>query len=641
MRNWSPVSLERVTLRKGLLAERAAIVRDVVLPHQWQILNDEIPGIEPSHAIRNLRIAAEDDIGTYYGMVFQDSDVAKWLEAVAYVVSSEKYPELEVAADQVIELLARVQQPDGYLNSYFTAAHPDKRWTNLREDHELYCAGHLIEAAVAYYEATGKTRLLDVVCRLVDHIDSLFGAEPGKTRGYPGHPEIELALVRLFRVTENPRHLELAQYFVEERGRQPHYYEIEAAVRGDDQTRHWGKWGHHYSQAHLPVREQTTAEGHSVRAMYLFSAMTDLAGETGDHQLLEVCRNLWENTVRQRMYITGGIGSQEYGEGFTIDYDLPNDRAYTETCAAIGLVFWASRMLQYDLNREYADIMERALYNGVLSGMSLDGRTFFYVNPLEVWPDVCEARYDHRHVKTIRQDWFTCACCPPNLARLLASIGAYVYGASPNTIYVHLFADSECVLPIKGNQIRLTQSTDYPWDETVSIVVAPERSEEFTVAIRIPGWSKNVSVMINNTPIDISGLDGGYLRLNRVWQSGDEIRMHLPMPVTRIRANPRLRENVGKVALQRGPFVYCVEEIDNGPNLPGIILPKEASLHLEEDPDLEVPVVVGNAFRLKSSGNELYTSEEIELSPMELKAVPYFLWGNRRPGEMLVWLNEG
>lgn len=623
----SPVKPQAVRFNDKLWAHRMRLVREVVIPYQWDALNDRIPGVAPSHAIENFRIAAGESEGEFFGKVFQDSDVAKWLEAVSYTLASHPDPELEATADDVIDLVVRAQQDDGYLNTYFTVAEPDKRWSNLRDWHELYCAGHMMEAAVAYYEATGKRKLLDAMCRFADHIASVFGREPGKKRGYPGHPEIELALVRLYRATGEKRYLELSKYFVDERGQQPHWYEIEAKARGSDEP-YLADLGPAYSQAHLPVREQKTAEGHAVRALYLFSAMADLALETGDETLADVCAALWENVTKRRMYITGGVGSDEYGERFTFDYDLPNDRAYAETCASIALVFWARRMLNLDVDSKYADVMERALYNGVLSGISLDGKSFFYVNPLEVWPEACSNRHDLQHVKTVRQGWFSCACCPPNLARLIASLGQYMYSQEGDTIYAHLYAASEADLEVAGQSVRLVQETEYPWGEEVSFVVEPQHAGEFTLALRLPGWCEKPQIVVNGEVVAIDDIvSKGYAYIRRKWESGDRVKLILEMPVQRIKANPKVRENAGKVALQRGPIVYCLEEADNGENLSSIVLPYDAELTANWRDDLlgGVVTITGQAYREKSWDGDLYRpmGRKPETVPVEITAVPY------------------
>lgn len=643
MINLKPISLDQLKITGSFWAERQRIVKEVMLPYQYKVLNDEVPDAEPSHALENFRIAAGLSEGEYYGMVFQDSDVAKWLEAVAYVLAKDRDPELEKIADEVVDLIAAAQQPDGYLDTYFIVAHPDKKWTNLREDHELYCAGHMIEAGVAYYEATGKRKILDVVCKLADHIDSVFGTEPGKKRGYPGHEEIELALVKLYRVTNNEKYLKLAQYFVDERGQQPYYFDIEAEQRGDGKL-HYQRWGPTYSQSHLPVREQQTAEGHAVRAMYLFSAMADLAKETGDESLLAACRRLWHNVTRRRMYITGGIGASAWAESFSIDYDLPNSRAYTETCAAIGLVFFAHRMLQLELNAEYADVMERALYNGVISGVSLDGKKFFYTNPLEVWPDAAEHRHDHEHIKTTRQGWFRCACCPPNLARLVASLEKYAISVGDTVIAVHLYMNSEANLQISGQNIQLKQKTNYPWDEHITFTISTDTPVEFALKLRIPGWCNKATLKINGENIDLASItEKGYATIARTWQSGDQVELMLAMPVERIQANPKVRMNAGKVALQRGPLVYCLEEVDNGPCLTDICLPKDATFKTYYDENLlgGVTVIEASACRSDTEWDDiLYQPAQDSCRKVTIKAIPYYAWNNRGRGEMLVWIRQ-
>lgn len=630
---------KNTVLKGGLLAQGAEVVRKKMIPYQWKALNDQLPDVEPSHAIENFRIAAGEKTGEYHGMVFQDSDVAKWLEAVAYSLSTHPDPALEAQADEVIDLVARAQQPDGYLNTYYTIVEPEQRWTNLAENHELYCAGHFIEAAVAYYEATGKDKLLQVVTRLVDHIDAVFGPEEHKKKGYPGHQEIELALVRLYRVTKDERHLKLAQFFVEARGQQPHYFDQEAQARGLDKFLHWGLFAHEYSQAHLPIGEQTTAEGHSVRALYFFSGVADLAQELGDETLFKACETLWDNIVNRRMYITGGIGSQSYGEGFTLDYDLPSDLAYTETCAAIALIFFGQRMLELDPNRKYADVMERALYNGVISGMSLEGDRFFYVNPLEVHPEVCRKRHDHNHVKPTRQGWFTCACCPPNLARLLTSIHHYLYSQDDHSLYVNFFAESEVECTVGESQVKLIQHTNYPWDGSIEMKLSLAEASEFKLHVRIPAWCRAPQVRVNGEPVDAAAhLVKGYLVLDRTWRDGDRVEVDLPMPVERVRAHHKVRETAGRIALQRGPVVYCLEEVDNGPDLTALVLAEDPQFELEEEAELQVPAIIANAYREESPGEGLYTVEEPRRVPVKIKAVPYFSWDNRKPGEMLVWI---
>jgi DUF1680 family protein len=386
----SPAIFWLADASNGFWARYVRLVRNTVIPYQWDALNDRIVGAQPSGAMRNFRIAAGLESGEFVGMVFQDSDLGKWIEAVAYALQANPDPELETLVDETVEILAKAQTPDGYLNTYFTLKEPGRRWSNLWECHELYCAGHLLEGAIAYYQAAGKRRFLDVMCRYVDLIDRTFGPNPGQIRGYDGHAEIELALMRLFDVTGSHRHLELARYFLEERGREPYFFHLQWEAL--DHRSHWtraevSKPDLAYFQSHLPVRQQTEAGGHAVRAVYLCTAMADLARRTDDVELRATCEVLWKNMTRRRMYVTGGIGSTHLGEACTFDFDLPNETAYAETCASVGLVFFARRMLQLRPRAEFADLMELALFNTVLAGMSLDGKRFFYVNPLEVWPE--------------------------------------------------------------------------------------------------------------------------------------------------------------------------------------------------------------------------------------------------------------
>jgi len=651
----SAVPLQRVRIEDAFWSPRQRNVLSTVVPYQWDALNDNIPGAEPSHTIENFRIAAGEAEGDYYGMVFQDSDLGKWLETVGFALSIEPNPELERTADEVIELLGRAQRPDGYLNTYYTVKEPGKRWTNLRDNHELYCAGHLMEAAVAYYEATGKRRFLDIMAKYADYIASVFGEGEGQIRGYDGHPEVELALVKLAAATGDAKYMELSKFFVDERGREPHFFDAEEKARlerdGVDNPRLREKRKYDYFQAHLPVRQQTTAEGHSVRAVYLYTAMADLAAAYGDKELFDICRTLWRDTTRRKMYVTGGIGSSAYEERFTVPFDLPADRAYTETCAAIGLMFWAQRMLQIEPDREYADVMELALYNGVLSGISLDGKSYFYVNPLEVWPETANFRHDMRTVKVTRQPWFGCACCPPNIARLLASLGEYVYGQdeASGDVYVHLYIGGEASLDVGGKPVKLTQRSDYPWNGDVELTVDAAEPTAFGVALRVPGWSRGFAVTVNGEPVDVAVGANGYAVVRRTWVSGDRIALSLPMPVDVVCAHPSVRDAAGKVALRRGPVVYCLEEADNGANLRDIVLPDDAKLEARFDASLlgGVCVVEGAGWRTEEGAagdgdapEELYTTRRFRKIPAPIRAVPYYAWSNRGPGEMTVWIRS-
>lgn len=561
---------------------------------------------------------------------FWDSDIAKWVEAASYSLATHPDPALDAQLDEVIALLAAAQQPDGYLNSHYTAVEPENRWTNLRDNHELYCAGHLIEAGVAHYLATGKRTLLDVVSRYAGYIATVFGREPGQKRGYPGHEEIELALVKLFRATGEPRYLALAAYFVDERGQQPHYFDQEAIARGDDPAAYHFK-SYRYSQSHAPVREQQEVTGHAVRAMYLYSAMADLAGEMGDATLLAPLEALWRHLCTRNLYITGGVGVSAANEGFTQDYDLPNLSAYAETCASIGLVFWMHRMLQLRCDGRYADVLERALYNGVLSGVSLDGTRFFYENPLA-------SRGNHH-----RQAWFDCACCPPNIARLLASLGEYIYGVGDDAIAVHLYIQSQAALTVAGQRVELRQTTRYPWAGDVTLALTLPQPAHFALRLRIPGWCRRAAVSVNGVAVDMEGrLDRRYLVLARTWQPGDRITLELDMPVEQIHAHPDVAQDVNCVALQRGPLVYCLEAVDQVAPLHRIRLAADAALTPQFEGELlgGVVTLTGQALAADAAGweNVLYRAAAPALTPITVRAIPYYAWDNRAAGAMAVWL---
>ncbi len=643
MNGLNPVSLKQVSIEDAFWSKKQSLIRESVIPYQWQILNDQLEGVELSHTIENFRIAAGMSKEQYYGMVFQDSDLAKWLEAVGYALTLKRDPELERQADETIDLLEKAQQPDGYLNSYYTVVKPEARWSNLRDDHELYCAGHMMEAAVAYYEATGKRKLLDIMSRMTDCILQQFGTEPGKKKGYPGHPEIELALVKMYRATGESKYLKLSSYFVDERGRSPHYFTEEAQIRGVNE--HWQKgYDLRYSQSHLPVREQEEAAGHAVRAVYLYAAMADLAAELGDESLLNACRRLWDNVTRHKLYIIGGIGSSAYHESFTINDDLPNDRAYTETCAAIGLIFWAQRMQKIDFHGRYADVMERALYNNVISGMSQDGYKYFYVNPLEVWPAAAAHRHDLKSAKPMRQSWYACACCPPNLARLIASLGGYIYSAGERGLAAHLFVGSRMEVEIEGSKVRLTQETDYPWDGKVKFTLEPEREQVFSFHVRIPSWCSHPELAVNGEIIEIKDRpENGYLELNRSWKPGDVVELSLPMPVEIVRAHPAVKENAGKLAIQRGPVVYCAEEVDNEAELQDLEISAKSTFTSSSSSLFGgVTVVKGTAWRTAPQcvPGDLYHTGSYSKIQVPFTAVPYHAWGNRGEGEMRVWIRE-
>lgn len=634
--------LETVSIRDAFWGRTMDLVRNNVVPYQWEALNDRIEGAAKSHCIENFRIAAGLAEGEFYGRVFQDSDLGKWMEAAAYLLSQESDPELEAICDEAVALMGAAQQPDGYLNTYFTVKAPGARWTNLRDWHELYCAGHLMEGAVAYYEATGKRAYLDIMCRFADYICSVFGPEDGKMKGYPGHEEIELALVKLYRVTGEKRYLDLASFFIDQRGTQPHYFDIEGIARDPEYlTRPKAPndfWpGYAYNQSHLPVREQKDITGHAVRAMYLCTGMAEVARETGDESLAQACRTLFDSTVNRNMYITGSIGSNENFERFSFDYHLPNDTIYGETCAAIGLVFFARSMLTLEKKSVYADVMERCLYNGVISGMSLDGKSFFYVNPLEVWPEaVHQVPNLYNHVDLPRQKWFGCACCPPNLARLVASLGKYTYDYDGRTLYTHLYVGGS----IDVGMVHMDVESGMPWSGSVKITISAE-GEAMDLALRIPAWCRGkYTAAVNGAAVSCREEDG-YAHIDRVWGATDEVALEFAMPIMTVHSHPALRANIGRAAIQRGPIVYCMEEADNGSDLHTFLLDTAAPLSFAFENGLlgGVGVVTASGVRLTAASRDLYIADAPTSTPATARLIPYYAWANRGEGELMVWLH--
>ncbi len=631
----SKFELKDVRVTDGFFSDYAELVRTEVIPYQWEALNDRIPGAEKSGCIHNFRIAAGEEEGEFVGMVFQDSDLGKWLEAVAYSLTTHPDKKLEAVADDVIDLMARAQRPDGYMDTYFIIKEPHNRWKCLRDCHELYCAGHILEAAVAYYKATGKRRFLDVMKKYMDYILTVFGTEEGKLHGYPGHEEIELALCRLYDVTGEKKYLDLAQYFINQRGTEPNYFIEELKTRGD--SFHWDgndKQGMEYFQANQPVRRQKDAVGHSVRAVYLYSGMADVAMRTQDESLKEACRTLFRSIAEKRMYVTGGIGSTYNGEAFTFDYDLPNDTAYAESCASIGLIFFMQRMLEMDGDAVYGDVMERALYNTVLSGMGLDGKAFFYVNPLEVFPEADLKDPNKHHVKIERQKWFACACCPPNIARLLADLGQYIYRKDENGVAVDLFIGSEVKV---ADGVTLTQNSQVPFGGKVSFKLSCPNGTKLTLRVRKPFWTDGVTCDAEMTE------KNGYLVVEKVWNDGDTVFFDFAMPVRRVYASPYVRQDLGKVCLMRGPLVYCLEEADNGNNLHLVSLPEESEIAPAQGEGVlsGMTTLKAKGLRIVPEEGTLYRGAPCRRKEeTQLTFIPYFAWANRGVGEMTVWVRE-
>lgn len=638
-----PLPLNEISINDLFWDKYIKLVSEVIIPYQWEILNDRVEGAEPSYCISNFKIAAKEKEGEYGGAVFQDTDVAKWLEAVAYSLACNPDKELEKVADEVIDLIGKAQDETGYLNTYYTIKKPHLRWTNLKEGHELYTSGHMIEAAIAYYKATGKDKFLNIMIRNADLICDVFG-EDKNNKGYPGHQEIELALVKLYEVTGNKKYLDQAKAFIDRRGHKPNYFEIEE--KRPEYERVFPEFANYlplYSQSHLPVREQETAEGHAVRAVYMYCAMADLAYYYKDRELLESCERLWDNMTNKRMYITGAIGSSGILERFTTDYDLPNNSNYSETCASIGLALFGRRMMQITRDGKYMDVVEKALYNTVLSAIAMDGKSFFYVNPLEVWPDNCLPRTSMEHVKPVRQKWFGVACCPPNIARTLSSLGEYIYAQADDTLWVNLFIGGKARVKIKDKEVVLTTKTGFPFDGKISICIEGNDDIEFNLAIRIPGYVKKYNILVDGVDIKEEGYDKGYqyIRIN----GQKEIEINFDLTPRFVRANPLVRQNSGKVAIEKGPLVYCLEETDNESNLPAFFVNTNQTIIEEYRDDLlgGTPVLKFKGKKISQANwavDELYKETDVIWESKELTAIPYCYWGNRRPGEMLVWMNE-
>lgn len=584
-RQLSAVPFTAVKFTDSFWAPRIETNRQKSLPHNFQ-------WCENTGRIANFAKAGKWMQGEFQGIYFNDSDVYKVLEGASYSLAQHPDPALEQTVDQVIAKIAAAQQPDGYLNTYFTLKEPDKRWTDLPVKHELYCAGHLFEAATAHYRATGKRTLLDVAIRLADHIDRTFG--PDKRYGVPGHEEIELALVKLYEVTGHERYLDLARFFLD--------------IRGDSSKR---KIAGPYLQDHMPVRQQREIVGHAVRAMYLYSGVADMASYTGDAGFFETMRYLWDDVVLRKMYVTGGIGARHQGEAFGDPYELPNDTAYCETCAAIGLALWSHRMTLLHADAQYADVLERTLYNGVLAGIGMDGKQFFYVNPL--------ASSGKHH----RQPFFDCACCPSNVVRLVPSLPGYVYAQDGRSLYINLYVAGTAELALGQGRLQITQQTQYPWDGAVKLSVDPAEPRSFTVRLRIPAWSSSARLAVNGQEVTPLAIEKGYASLTRTWKPGDSIELDLPMEIRRIEAHPAIAADRGRVALQRGPIVYCFEGVDNQDAVRRIILARDPQLKAEHRPDLLGGVT---------------TIEGTDRSGRKILAVPYYAWDHRKPGEMAVWV---
>jgi len=623
----------------GFIHKFQKLIKEVVIPYQYSVLEDKAEGnVEKSHVIQNFInagnvLAGKGEGDGFYGMVFQDSDAAKWIEAVGYSLAILPDPDLESTADKFIDIIAAAQDKDGYLNTYFTIKDQEKRWTNLLEGHELYCAGHMLEAACAYYESTGKKTLLDVMTKNVEHIYSVFMDESNemKFNGIPGHPEIELALMKLYSLTGLNHALELAKHFIDKRGTDPQYFEKEV------KNRNWSVWGSdgkdvEYNQANKPIRKLNDATGHAVRAVYLYTGIAEVASQTNDKTLVGACKRLWDSITKKRMYITGGIGSTNQGEAFTVDYDLPSDTAYCETCAAIGLIFFGSRMLEMEVNRKYSDIMEKAFYNGVLAGMQEDGKRFFYVNPLEVIPGIAGVAKTHTHDLPQRPTWYACACCPPNVSRLITSFGKYAYGENKDTVFCHLFAAGTVTFE---NGVKIKCSTMYPYEFSINYTIE-NTPDNMCLAIRIPGWSKDYKIIKNNEEILAHKfkIEWGYIYIPI--SKEDKITIELDSYPYFVFPSPKIPDLSGQIAICRGPLVYCAEGVDNKDEITGLFIKKNSGIIKTKELENGITTLIVSGARQENT-EDLYLNEEPKLIDEDIIMRPYYSWGNRGLTQMKIW----
>jgi len=588
-RRLSEVPFTQVRVEDEFWAQRLRTNRQRSVPHNFR-------WCEQTGRISNFAKAAGLASGKFEGIYFNDSDVYKILEGAAYVLADHPDPALEALIDDVIAKIAAAQQPDGYLQTYFTLVEPGNRWKDFAAKHELYCAGHLFEGAAAHFRATGKRTFLNVAIKLANHLCDTFG--PDKRHEVCGHEEVELALVKLYEVTGDVRYLRLAEFFLD--------------IRGDKTKR--AKIHGPYMQDHMPVREQKEIVGHAVRAMYLYCGMADVAAYTGDQGFVDALRQLWKDLIQHKLYITGGIGARHAGEAFGDAYELPNESAYCETCAAIGLALWSHRMNLLEADAQYADVLERTIYNGVLSGIALDGEHFFYVNPL--------ASTGAHH----RQPFFPCACCPTNVVRFVPAIPSFVYAHGDDAIYVNLYVAGNGKVDLPGvGAVALAQQTRYPWDGKVRLTVSPAQPRRFGLHLRIPSWCDEPALAVCGQRVSKLEILRGYAVVERQWQSGDVVELDLPMKIQRIEAHPQVKSNLGRVAIQRGPIVYCFEAADNPEGVRNIMLPHDPKFVAEHRPELlgGVTVVKG-----------------VARDGRQIVAIPYYAWDHRKAGEMVVWVRQ-
>ena len=612
-----PAPIAAFELSDAFWQPRRAVNRDATLAFQFDKL-------EESGCLDNFRRAAGAKTCEFRGPVFMDSDLYKWLEAAATTLGTNPTPELQKMVDEAAELIESALQSDGYLDTAFMFDKAEKRWTNLRDDHEMYCAGHFIQAAIAHARATDSTRLLDVARRVADHICAVFGTGEGQRLGTGGHPEIEMALVELTRATGDKRYLQQAEFQVEMRGRKPSVsYKIGEPIDGDA-----------YRQDHVPYKQLEDVTGHAVRMLYLAAGATDIVLENGDAELRKAIDAQWNNFTTKRIYVSGGAGARYEGESFGADYELPNARAYTETCAAIASAMWNLRLLSLRPDARTADLLEQTLYNAVLPGLSLDGKEYFYENPLE---------NDGTHR---RSAWFGCACCPPNVARLLAQLPGYFLATDENSVYLNLYTQGRANVELgDGQTVAFAVETRYPWDGAIKISI--ESAGNFGFQLRVPAWCADAQIRVNGAALDAATGAGSFVEVRRGWQIGDFIELELPMPVRRVYCHPNVADNVGRVALMRGPLLYCVEAVDMpGMDLRDLVLPANSVLNAHFEPNVlgGVAAIKGRAqMNAPDADSQLYRAAPPTANSareVEFTAIPYYAWANREAGPMQVWIRE-
>jgi len=649
------IPLDKVQISDNFWSFYIDTIKNKTIPYQYSVL-DNSPFVnienenkkdyfdnEKSNALENFRVAAGKTDGNHYGMIFQDSDVYKWLEAVAYSLQANPDSKLQETADNVVDLIAAAQTDDGYIDTYFQVKEPRLKYRMLYSGHELYCMGHLLEALVAYYQSTKNTTALKVAQKVVNHIDTVFGYEDGKIHGSDGHPEIELGLIKFYELTKDKKALKLAEFFLDIRGKNVDFYAEEMAKNKKDglpikmiKVPHLET----YLVAHKQPKDMTEAVGHAVRMLYLAASMARIVHHNNDSEMYAACKAIWDNVAHKKMYITGGVGSTTDGEAFTGDWDLPNDIMYCETCASIALAYFAYDIFKISPDTEYIDVIERTLYNGILSGAALDGIHFFYVNPLEVHGNINDANPDHGHVKRVRPQWYSCACCPPNFARTIGSVQRYIYTADKEnqTVYLNLFAKSR----IECDDITIVQNTDFPNGNSVSYTVSSD--SPYTLKIRIPYWCRNAKITVDGETFD-NVKNSRYFEISKKWNSS-KITITFDTPVMSIKANSKVIADANRLAVQCGPFVYCAEQIDNDSPLSLYRVSAQdiqnAVLCAESCSIGKIPFIKINARIENTQESGLYTyNPQAEYTAATLKMLPYYAWANRGSEDMMVWLHQG